>query len=98
MKVTVKNEVELLNAFSGKLAGCQPAEKMDTKDFVYPVTFEVDTKSKTFTIVKKEETTKVETSETTETTSSSKCKYCPYIFGGVAAIVVIAVLVSIFVF
>ena len=96
MKVTVNNVTELVQAFSNKLAGCKPAEEMNTEEFVYPVTFEVDTKAKTFVIAKtgatKEETkveTKVETTETT--TASSKCKVCPYIIG---AAVVVAVAIA----
>ena len=95
MKVTVNNVTELVQAFSNKLAGCKPAEEMNTEEFVYPVTFEVDTKAKTFVIAKSETAkaeTKVETQETTETTStSSKCKFCPYIIG---AAVVVAVAIA----
>lgn len=86
MKVTVKNEQELLKAFSGDLAGCQPAEKMNTEEFIYPVTFEVDTKSKTFKLISTETTTET----TTET--KSKCKFCPYIFGAVGVVIIVALL------
>ena len=82
MKVTVKNEQGLLKAFSGDLAGCQPAEKMNTEEFVYPVTFEVDTKSKTFKLVSTETTTE----------TKSKCKFCPYIFGAVGVVIIVALL------
>jgi hypothetical protein len=83
-----------VQAFSNKLAGCKPAEEMNTEEFVYPVTFEVDTKAKTFVIAKTgaaKEETKVETTETVETTTaSSKCKVCPYIIGA-AVIVAVAI-------
>ena len=88
MKLKIKNEEELLLAFSDKLAGYQPGEDMNVKNFEYPVTFELDKENKTFKLYKEP----VKVTEIPSSEETKKCPYCPLVIG----LLIVLILLTIF--
>lgn len=93
--ITINSKEALLDAFWDEdlLKGYKADPGMDSKQFTYPIQFELDTETKTFKVYVKAEK-KVE--EKKKTFAEKLKDNCGWVFFGVAFLAIIAIAISTF--